>query len=409
LISAAILLAGGGLLHTLVAIRAGSEDFSIIAIGFLTSAYYAGFISGCLGTPFLVKRVGHVRVFAALSSILAAAALTHVLFINVPVWTVLRGLAGFAFAGLYMLIESWINEQAPNESRAQVLSIYRMVDLVAVTAGQFMLTLADTDGFVLFSLVAICICVAIFPISLSTSKAPMAVSETSLNLRKLIRVSPLAVTGAFAVGLSNGSFWGVAPVFVQELGHPVLVVSSFMSIAIFCGALLQFPVGFLSDKVGRRLMLILMSLGSAGAGLFLWQYAPQSQFMLLAGGALYGVFAMQLFGISAALANDFAEPHEFVAISGGLLLIYGIGSIFGPVLAPLAMTKAGPSGLFAFTAIVHILLTVFSLYRRTSFPGAANPSDYVAVPGPRNIALIMRLDPRIILKKKKPARPKNQI
>jgi len=195
LLSAAILLAGGGLMSTLVAIRAADEGFPLVAIGLMTSGYYAGFIAGCLATPFLVKRVGHVRVFAALSALTAAAALTHVIAINIPVWFVLRIITGFSFAGLYMLIESWINEQAPNEKRGQVLSIYRMVDLGAVTAGQFMLTLADPKDFVLFSLVAICICAAVIPISLSTSKAPIAVSNTSLNMKKLIKTSPYAVAG----------------------------------------------------------------------------------------------------------------------------------------------------------------------------------------------------------------------
>ena len=206
-----------------MAVSAELNGFSLIAIGFLSSAYFAGFMAGCLTTPYLVKRVGHVRVFAALSSLVAACALTHMLLINVPSWAVLRALTGFSFAGLYMLIESWINEQTPNDKRGQVLSIYRMVDLAAITVGQFLLTLADPKDFVLFSLVAILISLAIFPISLSTSKAPMTVTSTKLNIKKLIKICPLAVVGCFAVGLSSGAFWGVAPVFVQQLGHPVLL------------------------------------------------------------------------------------------------------------------------------------------------------------------------------------------
>ncbi len=400
LISAAILLAGGGLLSTLIAIRAEVEGFPLVAIGLLTSAYFVGFIGGCIGTPYLVKRVGHVRVFAALSALTAAATLTHVLVINVPTWLILRVITGFSFAGLYMLIESWINEQAPNEKRGQVLAIYRMVDLGAVTAGQFMLTLADPKDFILFSIVAICISMAIFPISVSTSKAPVAVSQTSLNLKKLIKTSPLAVAGCFAVGLSNGSFWGVAPVFVKQLGHPIIVVSTFMSLAIAAGAFLQWPVGALSDKLGRRIMIIIMSALSVGAGIFLWQYAPLSQTMLLFGGALYGAFAMQLFGLSAALANDYAEPHEFVAISGGLFLIYGIGSVIGPSIAPIVMSLYTASAMFAFTAFVHMGLVFYALYR-TSQRKPAEGGDYVNVARPRSMMLILRTDPRNLLKRKK--------
>ncbi|NNC36633.1 MAG: MFS transporter [Hyphomonadaceae bacterium] len=401
LISAAILLAGGGLMSTLIAVRAQIEGFPVEAIGFMTSAYFAGFIAGCFATPYLVKRVGHVRVFAALSSIIAAATLTHAIFVNVPIWILLRVLAGFSFAGLYMLIESWINEQAPNEKRGQVLSLYRMVDLGAVTAGQFMLTLSDPSNFVLFSLVAILICIAIFPISLSAAKAPIAVTQTSLNLRKLINTSPLAVAGAFAVGMANGAFWGVAPVFVQQLGHPIIMVSTFMSVTIFSGAILQWPAGYLSDKIGRRIVLILASIGAAGAGVFLWQFGPVSQSMLLIGAALYGVFAMQVFGMSAAHANDFAEPHEFVAISGGLLLIYGIGSVIGPSTAPFVMSQYGPSALFAYTACVHALLCIYAVMRVVIRRVPDQTGDYVSIPRPRALNLILRSDPRIMLKRKK--------
>lgn len=401
LLSAAILLAGGGLLSTLVAIRAADEGFPLVAIGLLSSGYYAGFIAGCLGTPFLVKRVGHVRVFAALSALTAAATLIHVLSISISVWFVLRLLTGFSFAGLYMLIESWINEQAPNEKRGQVLSIYRMVDLGAVTAGQFMLTLASPDSFTLFSLVAICICAAVIPISLSTSKAPVAVSQTSLNLKKLFRTSPYAVAGCFAVGLANGSFWGVGPVFVQALGHPVIVVSTFMSIAIATGALLQWPVGWLSDRLGRRAVMIGIAFLSFLAGIFLWQLAPQSQLMLLIGGALYGGFAMQLFGLSAAYANDYAEPHEFVAISGGLLLTFGVGSVLGPSIAPIFMASYGASSMFGFTAIIHLLLAIYGIWRTFQREAKVTDEEFVGMARPRSMMLILRSDPRNLIKRKK--------
>ncbi len=407
IISAAILLAGGGLLSTLVAIRAEIEGFPLFAIGLMTSAYFAGFISGCIGTPHLVKRVGHVRVFAALSSLTAAAVLMHIIAVSIPSWIILRMLTGFSFAGLYMLIESWINEQAPNESRGQVLSVYRMVDLAAVTIGQFMLTLADPADFVLFCVVAICVALAIFPISLSTSKAPIAVSQTSLNLKKLVRTVPLAVVGCFSVGMANGAFWGVAPVMVQQLGHPVMMVSTFMSVVIASGALLQWPVGYLSDKFGRRLLLVMASIGAAFSGIFLWQMGPESLTMLLIGGGLFGAFAMQVYGLSAAHANDYAEPHEFVAISGGLLLIYGLGSIVGPSIAPIVMSVIEPSAMFAYTAIIHIFLAVYGTYRRTQRKPADDSTDYVSIPRPRAFAMMLRIDPRALKSKKKTVKSKD--
>ncbi len=400
LISAAILLAGGGLLSTLIAVRAKLEGFPLLSIGLLTSAYYAGFILGCIYTPHLVKRVGHVRVFAALSALTAAGTLIHVLAVNIPIWIGLRLVIGFSFAGLYVLIESWINEQSPNEQRGQVLSFYRMVDLAAVTAGQFMLSMADPESFVLFSVVAICICLAIFPVSISTSQSPKPVTQTSLNLKKLIRVSPLASFGCFAVGMTNGAFWGVAPIFVTELGHSVLMVSTFMSVVIFAGAMLQWPTGWLSDKFGRRIMIALISVGGIGAGLFLWLFAPENKVMMLIGGALYGFFAMQIFGLCAAHANDRAEPHEFVAISGGLLLIYGLGSILGPSVAPIFMTEFGPEALFVYTAGVHASLVLYTIIRSIRVNAPLDNADYVTIARPRSMALMRRIDPRVRRKKK---------
>ncbi len=401
LVSAAILLAGGGLLSTLVAVRANAAEFPLPAIGFMTSAYFAGFIAGCIYSPLLVKRVGHVRVFAALSALTAAGALTHALFINIPVWVILRAVIGFSFAGLYVLIESWINEAAPNAERGQVLSIYRMVDLAAVTAGQFMLSIPDPQGFVLYAVVAICICLAIFPISLSTAKAPEAVGQSSLNLKKLIRVSPLASAGCLAVGLVSGAFWGVGPIFVTDLGHPVLVVSTFMSAVIFAGAVMQWPVGWLSDKFGRRVLILIISLASAGAGIFLWNLGGQSKLMMLIGGVLYGLFAMQVFGLCAAHANDRAEPNEFVAVSSGLFLIYGVGSVAGPSIGAIAMSRLGPTYLFAYTAAIHILLAVYTIYRILKSDAPDDSADYIAVARPRSIAIIRRMDPRILRKKKR--------
>lgn len=401
LISAAVLLAGGGLMATLIAIRAQIEGFPLEAIGLMTSAYFAGFISGCFGTPYLVKRVGHVRVFAALSGIIAAAALTHAIFINIPVWIVLRVLVGFSFAGLYLLIESWINEQAPNEQRGQVLSLYRMVDLGAITAGQFLLTVADPGDFVLFSFVAILICVAIFPISISTASSPRPVTQTSLNLKKLFKSSPLSVVGSFSVGLAGGAFWGVAPVFVQKLGHPIVVVSIFMSVVIASGAVLQWPAGYISDKIGRREVLLFSSIGATFSGIFLWQFAPQSLSLLLVGAALYGMFAMQIYGMSAAHANDYAGPGDFVAISGGLLLIYGLGSVVGPSIAPFVMNAFGASALFAFTASVHGVLSAYVVLRMVARKAPEQTSDYVTIPRPRSMNLILRVDPRVLKRRKK--------
>lgn len=404
LISAAILLAGGGLLSTLTGIRAEIEGFPLSTIGLLLSGYYIGFVSSCFATPKLVQRVGHIRVFAALASLTAGAVMMHVMAVQPVIWFILRVITGFCFAGLYMIIESWINERSSNEMRGQVLSVYRVVDLAAVTAGQFLLTAGDPSTFFLFALVTILICISVVPVSLTTEQAPAPLRNTSLNLKKLMKVSPFAVAGTLCVGLANGAFWGIAPVFIKQLGYSLFMVSTFMSVAIIAGAALQWPVGWISDRIDRRKVLVAMAGLSALSGAFLWQMAAVSVPMLLLGGALFGACAMQIFGLAAAHANDHAEPDEFVAVSGGLLLIYGMGSVFGPIFAPLVMRFSTPSALFAYTGAVHAVLFVYGLYRMTARESVSleDQEDFRALP--RTTPTIFRL-----MRPKKPKVPKPKL
>lgn len=393
-VSAAILLAGGGLQNTLVSVRSGIEGFPLPVIGIVMAGYYAGFILGCLMTPEMVRRVGHIRVFAALSAIAAAASLIFAIEPVSWLWIGLRVVIGFCFAGLYMLIESWINERSTNDNRGQVLAIYRIVDFGAMTVGQYLLLLADPGGFELFSIVAVLIALAIVPVALTQIKHPSPPREAKLNLRKLWHVSPLSVAGCLVVGLTNGAFWTIGPIYVQQLGYGSAMIASFMSAAILAGAAAQYPLGLLSDVIDRRRILILASLLSSGAGVLLMLTGERSEFAMLAGAGLYGVFAMALFGLAAAHANDHADPEDFVAISGGLLLLYGVGSVVGPLVSPSIMTAFGPAALFGYTAAMHALLVLFGIYRtirRGSVPIAEQEDFIVARP---TTPAVFEFDPR---------------
>lgn len=394
LFAASILLAGNGLQATLLSVRANIDGFSLSQIGFLLSSYYVGFIAGCHYAPQLVARVGHIRTFTALASLASAIALGHILIVDPEFWLVLRLVSGFCFAGLHMIIESWINEQATNENRGTILSVYRIVDLTAVTLGQFLLIAADPAHFALFAMTSILISLSIIPIALSTSSSPAQVKGASLNLKKLFHVSPLASVGCFCVGAANGSFWGIGPVFVQQIGYDLTAVATFMSAVIVGGAVSQLPLGLLSDKIDRRIVIIIVSIFSAASGLFLATVGTSSQFALLAGAVFFGSFAMPLFGLNAAHANDHAEEGEFVAVSGGLFLLFGAGAIIGPILAPVFMGIGGPSALFQFTAGVHCLLAGFGLFRmlRRVAPSAQEKSDYIPIP--RTTPEIFEIDPR---------------
>ena len=394
LVSAAILLSGGGLLSTLIALRAGIEGFSIQLIGMFLSGYYVGFVVGCFLTPRWVAAVGHIRVFSALAAATVAVSLFHVIVIEPYFWVVLRLVTGICFAGLYMVIESWINERAPGEARGRVLAVYRIVDLAAVTMGQVLVVVADPGSFVLFSLVAVLISLSIVPVCLVNAIQPSPITQTRLNIRKLIDVSPLAVVGAVCVGLANGPFWGIAPIFVQRLGYDYVIVSFFMSAAIISGAIAQWPLGYVSDHIDRRKIIAVTACGGVASGLLLFFTGASSSLTLMIGAIVFGTFAMPIFAMSAAHANDHANADEFVSVASGLLLLYGLGSIVGPVLAPVFMDIFGPAGLFLYTSLVHLLLFLIAVYRlikKTPLP-LADQDEYVAVP--RTSPVVFALDPR---------------
>lgn len=394
LFAAAILLAGNGLQATLLSVRANIDGFSLTQIGFLLSSYYVGFIAGCHYVPKMVARVGHIRTFTALASVASAVALTHALIVDPEFWMVMRLVSGFCFAGLHMIIESWINERATNENRGRILSVYRIVDLAAVTVGQLLLITADPAYFVLFAITSILISISIVPVALTTSSAPAQVSAATLDLKKLFRVSPLASVGCICVGAANGAFWGIGPVFVQQIGYDVTAVATFMSAVIIGGAVSQWPLGLLSDKVDRRIVIIIVSILGAASGFFLASTGAASHFSLLVGAVFFGFFAMPLFGLNAAHANDHAEEGEFVAVSGGLFLLYGAGAIMGPILGPIFMGIGGPSALFQFTAGVHCLLAGFGLYRMLRRASAPTQEKSAYVPIPRTTPGVFEFDPR---------------
>lgn len=394
LLSATILVAGNGLQNTLLAVRGNLEGFSLLQIGLLLSVYYVGFILGCQLVPRWVKRVGHVRCFTALASIASASALTHALWVDAVAWLLLRGVTGFCLAGLTMIIESWINERATNQNRGRVLAVYRIVDFGALTVGQFLLTLADPQGFVLFALTSILISLCLVPVALSTAVVPQPIQAAKLDLRQLFHTAPLAAAASFAVGAANSAVWAVGPVYVQRLGHGLDTVAVFMSAMIVGGAVSQWPLGLLSDRIDRRRMITVQALVCGVTGALLAALTSSPPWLLMAGGAAFGCAAMPLFGLAAAHANDQAAPGEYVQVSGGLLLLYGVGAVIGPLLAPLFMAVLGPTALFAYTGLVHVGLAGFGAWRVRHGRPVIVEEQGAYVPVPRSTPVVFQLDPR---------------
>lgn len=363
LLSVALLLMGNGLQGTLLPVRANLEAFSATDIGILGSAYFFGFAAGCLYGPRLIRRAGHIRAFAALVAIASCVVLVHSLFLNAYLWWVLRAMTGFCFAVLYMIIESWLNEKSTNETRGFVFSLYTIINLTVITIGQLMLGLDRPEGFPLFLLASILVSLAAVPVALTKAEAPAPVLSVKIRLGHLYRLSPVGVVGCLAVGLANGSFWALAPVFAQDKGADTWGVAIFMSTAVLAGALGQWPLGRLSDKMDRRRVIIAAACGSAIAGILFVVWAPPWDLGLLALIFLFGLFAFPIYGLSVAHMNDYVEPDGYVEAASGLLLVFALGAVIGPIVASTLTSYFGPDALFGMTAAVQLSLAGFAFYR----------------------------------------------
>ena len=364
LLSAAILLAGQGLQGTLLPVRASLEHFSTFSIGSFGAAYFFGFTVGCLKSGELLRRVGHIRVFLAMSAIASAAPLVHGLIVGPIVWGVLRFLTGFCLAALYIVIESWLNERSTNANRGMIFATYSMITLTMMAAGQMMTLLYNPLGLQLFVITSVLFSIGAVPIALSSALSPAQPASTETNIRDLFSLSPSGTVGCFAVGMANGAFWGLAPVYASAVGDPVKMAAWFMAAAVIGGAILQWPLGLLSDALGRRKMLVAVCVLGAGAGVALAMLVPHLGFtgIVLLGG-VWGAFAFPMYSIVVAYTNDYAEHDEYVKVSAGLLLVYGFGAIIGPFAASALITLRGADSLFLFTAAVHLLLIAFVTYR----------------------------------------------
>jgi MFS family permease len=412
LLGVAILFLGNGLQAVLLPVRATIEAFATTSIGLIASAYSAGFIVGCLSMPHIVRRVGHIRTFAVCAAIAASVVLLMVLVVSPPVWIALRALSGVCFAGLFMVIESWLNERATSANRGQILAVYMVINLTAVTAGQMILPLGDPAGFSLFALTAIAITLALVPVGLTTSSAPQPLREVRLRLPRLYAMSPVGVVGGFFVGLANGAFGGLGVVFAREVGLSITGIALFMSAALVGGALAQLPLGRLSDRTDRRKIIIAVGGFAALVGVLLALLGQSRQggqllgidlgivvppWVLIAAATLFGGAIYSQYSLCVAHTNDYVGREEFVEASSGLLLTWAIGASIGPVLGAFAIDLVGAGGLFLYTALAHagfVLFTVYRMTRRAAVPPEDRATDTAAGRPAPATPIALELDPR---------------
>lgn len=372
MIAAAILLGGNGLQGTLITLRANIEGFDLTLIGLMGTAYYLGFMVSSFNTIKLIRIVGHIRVFSALAAISASGSLLMILFPDAWFWIFVRFIAGFCFSGLLTVMESWINASSTNENRGQIFSVYRIVDMVSVTGLQFLLPIYGPEGFQLFVLVGILFCISLVPVSLSNKSKPAQPENINFNIKKIWLISPIACLGTLSIGLTNSSFRLIGPLYAQEVGFDTTGVVFFMSAGIIGGAVMQYPLGRFSDLYDRRKVLLLVTGCASLASLFITFFAHGHENLTYLGAFLFGSFALPLYSISIAHANDNAKAGEYVLVSAGLLFFFAMGASVGPLLASFMIGKYGAISLFIFISAVHGSLIVALLLRMLSAPSIAN-------------------------------------
>lgn len=389
----AILLVGNGLQGTLLAVRGTLENLTTNELGVIQSSYFLGFVAGSLICTRMIERAGHIRTFAALASIASAAALAHLLIIDPLAWSVFRAVTGFCFAGLYMAIESWLNATTANKVRGEVFSVYMAVNLLALSLGQLLFTTADPGGYVLFCLVSVIISLALVPVAMTRSIAPVITRIERAPLRKLYEVSPLGVFGCAVYGLAMSAFWALAPVFFQKTGLGSDRIGYIMSVTILGGFLVQWPVGWVSDRVDRRSVITVMATLAALVAFALPFFAGVWTGLLIL-SLLFGAASFPIYSLTVAHVNDFIDRGEALAVSSSLLLVYGAGAIAGPIIGGILMDWIGAGGLYYYIAFMFAGIGAFAVFRMARSGPSPEETHEAFTPTLATTPQVLGLDPR---------------
>lgn len=357
-----LLMVGNGLLGSILGIRADLEGLATTSIGLIMAAYYLGFLLGSLTIPARLASVGHIRVFAGLASLASASALCHAIVLDPFSWSVLRFVTGLCLSGLYVTIESWLNGRATNATRGRLLSIYMVVVTIGIGAGQLLLGVADPLGPGLFIGAALLLSLAVVPVALSQVPAPTAVVQSSLSVRTLVRAAPLGAVTAVLVGASNSAIFGLGAVYATKIGMSPGRAGLFVGASMVGAILSQYPLGYLSDRFPRRRVIFLAATAAVGAAVTGTAVDVDGP-ALFAIAAIYGSLAFPMYSLAVSHINDVMEDHLLVATAAGVLFLYGVGSVGGPILASVTMAILGPVGYLWSLAGFFAPVAVYSFYR----------------------------------------------
>lgn len=361
----AFLLAASGLHGLLLPLRGQAEGFSTASLGLFGTAWAGGFVAGCYFAPRLVRKVGHVRSFGVFAASGAIIALLTGLWVDEYAWIALRAGTGFTMAGAFMIIESWLNEKATNDNRGTVFGLYMMVTYASIMGGQMIVAAGEIVSAALFMVAGIFFCASLIPTAISSAATPEPLADVKLDLRGLYNNSPVAAVGCVLVGVANGAWGTLGAVYGARVGISTAEIALMMSLVVVAGAVTQLPVGRASDRTDRRYVLAAAAFGSALFALLVFALAPRSSVAILVLTAAYGALAYTLYSIAVAHANDHASTEDFVKVSGGLLLLYGFGTMIGPLVGAFLMAQMRPESLFLATALAHLSLGGYAMLRTT--------------------------------------------
>ena len=365
-----LLMVGNGMQGTVLGLRGGIEAFESTTMGFVMAGYFAGFLGGAQSAPWLLRRVGHVRVFAALASLISAAFIIFAAVVDPIAWTVMRFVVGFCYSGVYVVAESWLNESSTNETRGRTLSAYLIMQMLGIIVAQSLINVADPGGYDLFIIMSVAVSISFAPILLSASPAPVFSTTRRMSLRQLFKASPLGCVGIFFLGAVFGAQFGMAPVYATVIGLTAAEISVFVGAFYVGGLVLQYPIGWLSDRMDRRaLIAITTALGAAGclvALIFSGSFVALVVTALLIGGT-----SNPLYSLLIAHTNDYLDHADMASASGGLIVLSGIGAVGTPILVGYLMQVLGPPAFLVFIAGFMAAIAAYAIYRMSVRPALA--------------------------------------
>lgn len=386
-----LMLTGNGLLGSLLGLKLAQAGAGPLASALVMSAYYAGLVTGALLCIRIIRRVGHIRAFASFCAINIATTLLLSLTGLPAAWVLLRFITGLSMMGAYMVIESWLNERAEAPMRGRIFSIYMVVSYTGLGGGQFLLGFSDGSA-TLFTLAALLFALCLLPIALTRAVVPRPMEKVNFNIRHLFQLAPHAIFGCLAAGLINGAFYALGPVYAFGQVGDASLVGLFMGLTIFGGLALQWPLGLLSDRFQRRIIIQLLGMTLAVVSLLLLA-SGNTLWLELALATLWGGLAFTIYPVAVAYANDRILPEELVPAAGALLMAYSGGAALGPLLAGLAMRATGIHGLYLFTALTGLCLALLVARRRgAERVSTADQGNFIPLPRTSNV--ITQLDPR---------------